>query len=94
MSLMSLQKKEADMPRKPHRHSNPERAIHNREAKPARTRKRLEARMAYLRQLRKEREIGVDPKFDHSRGRSETEWIAKREHWNHLSAIYDKAMAS
>lgn len=63
------------------RHHNPNRIEHNREANPKRNTNRLNARVAYLLKLKREREIGPDPFYDHSRGRNETERAALRAEW-------------
>lgn len=76
------------MPRKPHRHDNPNRAIHNRKADPKRAAKRIESRIMFLKQIEKEREIGVDPIFDHSRGRGDdrlrlnSEWLRRSQEYD------------
>lgn len=81
------------MPQKPKRHYNPNRAIHNRIANPKRTAKRLEAQMIFLRQMRKEKEIGPDPLYDHGRGRNETYRWELRADWLKRSREYDEGIA-
>lgn len=76
------------MPRKTH--YNPERAIHNRVADPKRAQKRIAARQAFDRQIAKERAIGVDPQFDHSRGRTDYARDEARVVWLKASRTYDE----
>lgn len=82
------------MPRKPNRHGNPNRAIHNRTAAAERNVKRKTARVIYLQRLMKEREIGVDPIFDHGRGRNETFRAEIRKEWLKRSREYDERTAA
>jgi hypothetical protein len=76
------------------RHDNPNREEHNRKARPTRALERTTARVIYLQRLAKELEIGPDPKYDHSRGRNEMEWLGERQRWQYLSAEYDKRNAA
>lgn len=76
------------MPRK--RHDNPKRAEHNRKADPKRAAKRIEAKIMFLRQIAKEREIGIDPIYDHSRGRSWTYRDELSSAWLKASKEYDE----
>ena len=78
------------MPKKPKRHENPNRAIHNRKADPKRAARRIQSRILFLTRIAKEKEIGPDPRYDHSRGRNEVEWLGERQRWQLLSAEYDK----
>lgn len=78
------------MTRKPKRHNNPNRAIYQQVADPKRAAKRIEARIQFLRQIEKERQIGPDPKYDHSRGRSEIAWLGERQKWRSLLDEYEK----
>jgi len=81
------------MPRKPHRHDNPNRAIHNRTASPKRNVKRKTARVIYLQRLAKEKEIGIDPIYDHGRGRNETYRSEIRAEWLKREKAYDERAA-
>lgn len=78
------------MPRKPKRHYNSNRAIYHQAADPERAAKRIEARARFLRQIEKERQIGPDPKYDHSRGRSEIARLGERQKWKSISDEYDR----
>lgn len=81
------------MPRKPKRHDNPNRAIHNRTAAAERNVKRKTAKVIYLQRLMKEREIGADPLFDHGRGRNETYRAEIRAEWLKRSRECDERPA-
>ena len=80
------------MPRK--RHDNPNRAEHNLKADPKRNLKRKTARVLYLMRLAKEKEIGVDPLYDHSRGRTDTYRAELRSAWLKASRGYDERMSA
>lgn len=51
--------------------------------------KKMRARNAFDHQMTKERAIGVDPEFDHSRGRTETEREELHNAWVKKSREYD-----
>lgn len=68
-----------------HRHYNPERAIHNRVAKPKRAKRRAEARERFERQLRKQREIGIDPIY-RRRPDLHDAWIKKSRAWDQANS--------
>jgi hypothetical protein len=58
-------------------------------ASPARQARRLAARAKYEKQLRKEREIGVDPIFRKRRGLQQADfrktWLKKSREWDHAN---------
>lgn len=55
-----------------------------------RTQRRIAARQAFDRQIAKERAIGVDPQFDHSRGRTDYARDEARAAWLKASCAYDE----
>ncbi len=55
-----------------------------------RTQRRIAARQAFDRQIAKERAIGIDPQFDHSRGRTDYARDAARAEWLKASRAYDE----
>lgn len=80
------------MPRR--RHKNPKRLIHNQIAGRKREARRIEARALFDRQLAKEQAIGIDPKYDHCRGRSEMDRISERRAWLQAEAEYQKGLTT
>ena len=55
-----------------------------------RTLERIHARQTFDRQIAKERAIGTDPWFDHSRGRNDYARDEARAEWLKKSRAYDE----
>jgi hypothetical protein len=75
------------------RHDNPNRAEHNRKADPERAEKRLNARIKFLKQIEKETAVGIDPIYDHCRGRHDTTRFEESSDWKKISKEYDRENA-
>lgn len=76
------------MPKKPKRHYNPKRAIHNRKADPKRAKRRIESKILFVKQIMKERAIGVDPIFLHG---NYDQRMAMRPIWKKISEEYERS---